>query len=198
MLVCLGLGSAQAAVGSRTAPLSDFPVARLATALDTDRKADWISAYPCQGPTAATYYCIQVSVSEWHSVQTLLTGVASGGVRIISRDVDGDQLQDILVMTTGEGRPLGVWINDGHGRFRFADPSLFPTRIWHEDPLLFPIPRPEQFSFASVDGVQVFFLDSHGFSEPVLKPNQSLSIVDLPAVSVFPSYNHSGRAPPAL
>ena len=195
LMACLGLGSAHAA-GSRTR--IDLPVVRFATALDADRKADWISAYPCQGPAAGAYYCVQVSVSEWHSTQTLPAADASDGLRIVSRDVNGDQFPDILLLTTGAGRPIALWINDGHGGFGLADPSLFPARIWHDDPLLFPILPPEQFSLASLDGVQSFFLGSTGTSEPALDLDQSVKIAGLSTASVFPSYNHSGRAPPAL
>ena len=170
----------------------------MATALDNDRKADWISAFRCQGPTAGTYYCLQVTETQTHSTQTLLIKGGPGGIRIVSRDVDGDQLQDILVMATGDGRPLGIWINDGYGGFRIADPLLFPARIWHEDPLLFPIPPPEHFSFASADGVQTFLLKPRRFAEPVLQPSRYLGIVDLPPTSGASSYDHSGRAPPAL
>jgi hypothetical protein len=38
-----------------------------------------------------------------------------------------------LVITTEFSRqPVGVWINDGHGRFTPGDAELYPTTIWQE------------------------------------------------------------------
>jgi hypothetical protein len=175
-----------------------LPVASLATTLDTDHQTDWITAYPCTGPSKGAYYCIDVETSETHSTQTLLIEGGLSGVRIVSRDVDGDHLPDILVMTGDDGRPLGIWLNDGHGGFHISDPHLYPASIWHEDPLLFPTSRAEQFPLASMTGVQTVFLSPHRYTAPLSRVSQSPGGWDSPAACAGRTYQNSQRAPPIL
>ena len=62
---------------------------------------------------------------------------AEGGLLVIARDVDGigDDL-DLIVKSARSLAPVGVWINDHHGGFTKADPSLYAPSIWFEVPLL--------------------------------------------------------------
>jgi hypothetical protein len=56
---------------------------------------------------------------------------------IIARDVDGigDDL-DLIIKSARSLAPVGVWINDHHGGFTKADPSLYASSIWFEVPRL--------------------------------------------------------------
>ena len=51
-------------------------------------------------------------------------------VQLIARDVDGDQDLDLVVVSAVEHRPVGVWVNDGHGHFSAGRPADFPASIW--------------------------------------------------------------------
>jgi hypothetical protein len=198
VMACLGAGCLQA--GTRPDADSDlkYPIAALAATLDTDHEPDWISVYACPGPDAGAYYCIRVALSQAHSTQTLLVPRSPNGIRITARDVDGDRLPDILVMSIGDGRPLGIWINDGRGGFQTGDPSTFPARIWHEDPLLYPAPSADEIPLAATIGVQTVFLNPHGLIEPLLLPSQRLILDGIQARRLVNGYDHSGRDPPSL
>lgn len=53
----------------------------------------------------------------------------SGGLQIVARDVNGDNSLDVLVTTVLQHEQVAVLLNDGHGKFRLADPSGFPAAI---------------------------------------------------------------------
>jgi hypothetical protein len=53
----------------------------------------------------------------------------SGGLQIVARDVNGDNSLDVLVTTALQHEQVAVLLNDGHGKFRLADPSEFPAAI---------------------------------------------------------------------
>jgi hypothetical protein len=57
-----------------------------------------------------------------------------GGLRIIPRDVDGDGYLDLVITSAWSLAPVGVWINDGHGRFTQGDPTTQLRSIWTEGP----------------------------------------------------------------
>lgn len=49
-----------------------------------------------------------------------------GGLRIDSRDVNGDDADDLIV-STAESEIVAVLVNDGHGNFVVAKPGAFPN-----------------------------------------------------------------------
>jgi hypothetical protein len=49
-----------------------------------------------------------------------------GGLRIDSRDVNGDDRNDLIVSTALESQVVAILINDGHGNFVIVKPDLFP------------------------------------------------------------------------
>jgi hypothetical protein len=53
----------------------------------------------------------------------------SGGLQIVARDVNGDNSLDVLVTTVLQHEQVAVLLNDGHGKFRLADPSEFPAAM---------------------------------------------------------------------
>lgn len=50
-----------------------------------------------------------------------------GGLRIDSRDVNGDDADDLIVSTAAESEIVAVLVNDGHGNFVVAEPGAFPN-----------------------------------------------------------------------
>jgi hypothetical protein len=53
----------------------------------------------------------------------------SGGLRIVARDLNGDNTLDVLVTTVLQHEQVAVLLNDGHGKFRLADASEFPEAL---------------------------------------------------------------------
>ena len=50
-----------------------------------------------------------------------------GGLRIDSRDVNGDNRDDLILSTLAESQVVAVLVNEGGGNFVAAKPSLFPN-----------------------------------------------------------------------
>lgn len=50
-----------------------------------------------------------------------------GGLRIDSRDVNGDHRNDLILSTLAESEVVAVLVNEGDGNFVVAKPSLFPN-----------------------------------------------------------------------
>jgi hypothetical protein len=171
--------------------------AELATALDADSQTDWIRAYPCAGAAGGAAFCVRVAVSQTHSTQTIVLNTKAKGVRIASHDVDGDHLPDVLIMSADDGRPLGVWINDGRGGFQESDVRYYPSAVWHEDPLLCQTRPPENVPLASLNGVQDFCLAPLTLKAPLSDTARSFADLQDAAPRSTSLAGHSGRAPPA-
>jgi hypothetical protein len=58
--------------------------------------------------------------------------MAGGGLHISARDVDGDHDLDLVITSTFGREPVGVWINDGHGRFTLGNADAYAKSIWQE------------------------------------------------------------------
>ena len=197
LLACAWTPRAQAAEQWPSGVSHEFFTAQLATTLDADDQADWIRAYPCVGPVGDAAFCVRIAVSETHSTQTIILKTNAKGVRITSHDVDGDHLQDVLVMSADDGSPLGVWVNDGHGGFKESDVRSYPSSIWHEDPLLNEAFPPELTAFASMTGVQSFCLAPFALTAPLPDADQSFRNPGVASPSFARFGTHYGRAPPA-
>jgi hypothetical protein len=50
----------------------------------------------------------------------------AGGPRIVARDVNGDDIPDLLISSAWRGEPHAVFLNEGRPAFSFVDPSTFP------------------------------------------------------------------------
>lgn len=197
LLACAWASPARAAERWGSWLPREFFTAELATTLDADGQTDWVRAYPCIGPGGSASFCVRVVVSETRSTQTIILKTKAKGVRITSRDVDGDRLPDVLVMSADDGSPLGAWINDGHGGFKESDVRSYPSSVWREDPLLCQSRFPERNSFASMSGIQDFCLTPFATRTPLKDTDRSFGhLEDVSFCSACPS-NHSGRAPPA-
>jgi hypothetical protein len=80
------------------------------------------------GPTRARYW-IEFQLSTG-AQQMIGVNAPVGGLNITSRDVDGDQVLDLIVTTAWLNQPVAVLLNDGHGNFTLASPSAFPAIVW--------------------------------------------------------------------
>ena len=52
------------------------------------------------------------------------------GLTLLARDIDGDHDLDLIVTNSYSNRPIGIWINDGHGVFTQAGESSYSASIW--------------------------------------------------------------------
>jgi hypothetical protein len=69
-------------------------------------------------------YLIEVRLSEGGSQSLRLVG-PFGGLLITPRDLTGDGNVDLVVRSARSHWPVAVFLNDGHGHFSPAAPSLF-------------------------------------------------------------------------
>jgi hypothetical protein len=52
-----------------------------------------------------------------------------GGLEIASRDVNGDNIIDLVVSAAWLKSPVAVLVNDGHGNFTIRDPAAFSAAL---------------------------------------------------------------------
>jgi hypothetical protein len=121
--------SAGAATGAdilRPSTASVGPGLQFAVAdFDGDHRPDLVGVQTGQGNAAHTKYWIQLQLSAIGQQTISLTG-PSGGLQIAARDVNGDQIPDLILTTTWLGQPVAIFINDGHGTFTRVETSAFP------------------------------------------------------------------------
>lgn len=91
---------------------------------DGDSRPDMASVQIGQGNSRNTRYSIALQLSNGPR-QTVSVTAPSGGLRLTSRDVNGDHFLDLIVTTAWQQRPVAVLLNDGHGSFTVRDPALF-------------------------------------------------------------------------
>jgi len=92
---------------------------------DGDRHPDLASIQPISNISSGTIYSVQLDLSAAGQQSIHLVG-PSGGLRVATRDVNGDDIPDLIVSSAWRGEPLAVLVNDGRGTFSLADPSSFP------------------------------------------------------------------------
>ena len=63
--------------------------------------------------------------------QTIGVNAPVGGLEIASRDVNGDNIIDLVVSTAWLKSPVAVLVNDGHGNFTIRDPAAFSSALIH-------------------------------------------------------------------
>lgn len=92
---------------------------------DGDQIPDFATVYVDQSYIKVTEYSIHLQLS--HGPDSSIGLVApSGGLRLFSRDVNGDDILDVVVRTALDSNLVAVLINDGHGKFTVAKPEMFP------------------------------------------------------------------------
>jgi hypothetical protein len=100
---------------------------------DGDSRADIAFAKPQGSVNGVYHYQIEVLLSaQPRTTFDVESGSAAGGLDITARDVDGDRDLDLVITTEFSRKPVGVWINDGHGRFTQGDTAAYSTSIWQE------------------------------------------------------------------
>jgi len=91
---------------------------------DGDWKPDLAVVEFASRPPLKSNYSVHLQFS---SAAELSFGVSGpfGGLRIAARDVNGDNLPDLIVTSVFEERVIAVLLNEGHGRFSPAEPAAY-------------------------------------------------------------------------
>jgi hypothetical protein len=96
---------------------------------DGDQKPDLATVeVQKSGSSRTTQYSIRFQLTAGNA-QVFGVTAPSGGLQIVARDVNGDNSLDLLVTTVLQHEQVAILLNDGHGKFRLADPSEFPAAI---------------------------------------------------------------------
>ena len=119
-------GTAAAADAPRPSTVSIGPGLQFAVAdFDGDHRPDLVGVQSGQSGVSRTNYWIQLQLSA-SGRQTILLVAPAGGLQIAARDVNGDQIPDLILTTTWLRQPVAIFINDGHGTFTRVAPGAFP------------------------------------------------------------------------
>jgi hypothetical protein len=113
-----------------TAPGAGLPFAIYD--FDGDNKPDLAQVHAGGTAASSTHYSIDFELSTG-SRQSIELTAPSGGLRLESRDVNGDQFPDLVVTTSWTEQPVAVLLNDGRGNFKSLDASVFPNAFETSD-----------------------------------------------------------------
>jgi len=116
---------AQAQARNVSLPVSASRLAFAIDDFDGDLRPDLASVQPVSKNSSGTIYRVQFQLSAAGQQSIHLVG-PSGGLRIATRDVNGDDFPDVIVSSFWREEPLAVLVNDGRGAFSLADPTSFP------------------------------------------------------------------------
>ena len=116
---------AQAQARNVSLPVSGSRLAFAIDDFDGDLRPDLASVQSVSNNSSGTIYRVQFQLSAAGQQSIHLVG-PSGGVRIATRDVNGDDFPDVIVSSAWREEPLAVLVNDGRGAFSLTDPTSFP------------------------------------------------------------------------
>jgi hypothetical protein len=119
-------GAAAGADVPKPSTLSVGPGLPFAVAdFDGDQRPDLVGVETGESGVFRTNYWIQLQLTV-SGRQTISIVAPSGGLQIAARDVNGDQIPDLILTTTWLRQPVAIFINDGHGTFSRVASDAFP------------------------------------------------------------------------
>ena len=102
-------------------PYQSFSIADF----DLDSRPDLASIQPGKSNGRSTDYWVDLQLSA-AGRKTFRIVAPMGSVQIASRDVNGDNLLDLVLISTWVKQPVAIFLNDGRGTFSRVDPAAFP------------------------------------------------------------------------
>lgn len=91
---------------------------------DGDWKPDLASVETTGLHRLQSDYAIHFQFSAGARLSVFVSAPA-GGVRVAARDVNGDDLPDLVVSSVLDERIVAILVNQGHGQFSQAEPSAY-------------------------------------------------------------------------
>jgi hypothetical protein len=162
---------------------------------DGDQKPDLASVRSPGSGSSRVLYLIDFRLSGGARHTYGLEG-AAGGVRLASRDVNGDRLLDLIVTSTLTGQPLAVFLNDGRGNFTRSEPAAYPEAYREAESSL----GTADFGDEDRSGAELSQnvpARSESAGRVVLKDNHQLpTFTNLSSTSATSCRTWLGRAPP--
>jgi hypothetical protein len=131
-LLCLGVfamvfgGNAAEAAQGTSDGASGFSSRFAIADFDGDRKPDLATVQVVGEAALDSFYSIRLQLSAGEESAIGITG-PQGGLELVARDVNGDDVMDLVVTTAMDSHFVAVLINDGHGEFTLAKPGAFPS-----------------------------------------------------------------------
>jgi hypothetical protein len=127
LLLCISLGSKAQATDTPNTPVASVgPGPQFAIAdFDGDLRPDLATVQSGTHSAGDTNYWIQLQLTASER-QSIRLSAPAGGLLIAARDVNGDHAVDLVLATAFSGLPVAVLLNDGHGQFSQAKPTVFP------------------------------------------------------------------------
>jgi hypothetical protein len=92
---------------------------------DQDSRPDLASIQPGKSNGPNTDYRVDLQLSA-AGRQTFQIVAPIGSVQIASRDVNGDNLPDLVLTSASLKQPVAILLNEGRGTFSRVDPAAFP------------------------------------------------------------------------
>jgi hypothetical protein len=128
--------------------------------------------------------------------QTIGVNAPVGGLEIASRDVNGDNIVDLVVSTAWLKSPIAVLVNDGHGNFTIRDPAAYSSALISPNRTL---SAPSQEN--PVEALAISARSSDDFvaterTAPARTASEKIAKHDSFSNISHPIVRRSGRAPP--
>jgi hypothetical protein len=92
---------------------------------DGDSRPDLASVQAGTSNALSADYWVQLQLSAAREQTFRIVGM--GGIQIASRDVNGDNVPDLVLTRTWSEQPVAILLNDGHGTFSQVDPETYPA-----------------------------------------------------------------------
>ena len=169
--------------------------------LDGDHQLDVAVGSRSGNSVAGFFYRIDVGLtgSTQASSFTIFDRTATG-FNIATQDLDGDHDLDFVITSLPFRRPIGIWINDGTGRFERAEVGRYAASLWAEPHTIEAIPVTEGNDYAEAGTrLPVFFPVVYARSpipDRVCRTRRRIDIFFLSPI--FLEHRPPLRAPPAV
>ena len=149
------------------------------------------------GKSEGDVYRVEIQLSTLQKRVSLNFGSREAGIRLVACDVDRDNDQDLILVSSFSLYPLAIWLNDGKGHFEEGNRWLWLNLITSDDPLGVDFRNsPAELAFITPDN-RLPFDNTAGFQARILEPQALLFRESHWLVSsVFPLHL-TARSPPS-